>query len=395
MTTGPFLIPLNHLTILSTIAIAGGLYFFFAGFYQLSRKRLMLTASTSPIRSVAPGAVAISGEAAGPNTLPATISGRPCFLYHTTAWQQSENKRRWEKVAEETLHLPFFITDSTGQMLVEPLGADLDLTCAFREDYDTSSLSLNLREVPPRVSEFLSRHNLARGRALRIEERLIKPADALFVTGTLTENPGIHVHPVALRGDERREKTGDEKFAPALKGTDGSKSSNESNGRPDSSSGHAAAPQIVKLSSGELPGSAREMTQQGKIAAALNRAGITRPEAWAAAGVPYEAAAAENSSSAAVADRPNCRSQEAPLPEVRRHEPPFQNVRTIEDQARSSDFNLAPPLVMMKSANSPLVIASQRPKESRRAVILQSVIRVWGGAAATLLGLYTLLAGKL
>jgi len=33
-------IPINQLTVLSSVAIAGGLYFFFIGFRLLARKRL-------------------------------------------------------------------------------------------------------------------------------------------------------------------------------------------------------------------------------------------------------------------------------------------------------------------------------------------------------------------
>jgi len=193
-------ISINILTVLSSIAIAGGLYFFFAGFQLLARKRLLLTTPTSRIRSAALGLVEVTGAAAGPYTISAPITGKPCFLYHTAAWQQRDGKKQeWEKVADETLHLPFFIEDSTGQLLVEPLGADLDLHRDFREEYAASFFSSNLDDVPPRVSVFLSRHGIAPGRRLRIEERSIKPEDALFVAGTLTENPGVQVRPFSPR----------------------------------------------------------------------------------------------------------------------------------------------------------------------------------------------------
>src|SRR5664279_3558217 len=75
-------IPINLLTILSSVAIAGGLYFFFVGFRLLARKRLLLTTPTSKIRSAALGLVEVNGMAAGPYTMPAPITGKPCFLYH-------------------------------------------------------------------------------------------------------------------------------------------------------------------------------------------------------------------------------------------------------------------------------------------------------------------------
>ena len=87
-------IPINQLTVLSCVAIAGGLYFFFAGFRLLARKRLLLSTPTSRIRSAALGLVEVNGVVTGPYTIPAPITGQPCFLYQTTAWQQRRGQER-------------------------------------------------------------------------------------------------------------------------------------------------------------------------------------------------------------------------------------------------------------------------------------------------------------
>src|SRR5580700_4410815 len=95
--------------------MVGGLYFFCLGLGQVARKRLVLTIPRSKISSPSLGLVEVNGVAAGPYTMPAPITGKPCFLYHTTAWQRHDSgKQEWEKVADETLHLPFFIADSAG-----------------------------------------------------------------------------------------------------------------------------------------------------------------------------------------------------------------------------------------------------------------------------------------
>lgn len=353
-------IPINDLTILSSVAIAGGLYFFFFGFRLLDRKRLLLTTPTSKIRSAALGLVEVNGMAAGPYTMSAPITGKPCFLYHTTAWQQRDGKKEdWDKVADETLHLPFFIDDSTGQLLVEPLGADFDLHRDFREEYATSFFFSNLSSdedgIPPRVSVFLSRHGIAPARRLRIEERSIKPEDALFIAGTLTENPGVQVRSFSPRSD------------------------NSHNSAPNSSSEQLPAPQIIRLPNGSAPSSTQEMTQQAKIAAALSRAGITKPEAWSAAGVPYQALAVEENAPPA----PVFTTAKARPHEERQH----------EDQPKPSDFNLTPPVVLMKGENNPtFVISFRSQKEFVSALAWKSAAMVWGGAAITLLGLCTLLA---
>jgi hypothetical protein len=353
-------IPINELAILSLLAIAGGLYFFVFGFRLLARKRLLLTTPTSKIRSAAMGLVEVNGVAVGPYTMAAPITGKSCFLYHTTVWQQREGKNvEWDKIADETLHLPFFIDDSTGRLLVEPLGADLDLHRDFREEYTASFFSSNFSlgedGVPPRVSVFLSRHGIAPARRLRIEERSIKPEDALFIAGTLTENPGVQVRSFSPRSD------------------------NSHNSAPDNSSEQIPAPQIIKLPSGEAPSTTQEMSQQAKIAAALTRAGITKPEAWSAAGVPYQAIAVDESASPMPVSAPS---------EARPHE-----ARQHEDQPKPSDFNLTPPVVLMKGSNDPtFVISFRSQKEFASALAWKSAAMVWGGAAITLLGLYVLLA---
>ena len=347
-------IPINELAILSSLAIAGGLYFFVSGFRLLARKRLLLTTPTSKIRSAALGLVEVNGMAAGPYTMPAPITGKPCFLYHTTVWQQREGKNvEWDKIADETLHLPFFIDDSTGQLLVEPLGADLDLHRDFREEYTasffSSTFSLGEDGVPPRVSVFLSRHGIAPARRLRIEERSIKPEDALFIAGTLTGNPGVQVRSFSPRSD----------YA--------------GGSAPNNSAEQLPAPQVIKLANGEAPSTTQEMSQQAKIAAALNRAGITKPEAWSAAGVPFETIAVEENAPPAPVSAGNSARN--------------------GDQPKPSDFNLTPPVVLMKGANNPtFVISFRSQKEFVGALAWKSAAMVWGGAAITLLGLYVLLA---
>jgi hypothetical protein len=358
-------IPINGLTVLSSVALVGGLYFFFTGFRLLARKRLLLSTPTSKIRSAALGLVEVNGVVAGPYTIPAPITGQPCFLYHTTAWQQPGDKKgEWQKVADETLHLPFFIDDATGQLLIEPLGADLDLHRDFREEYGATFFS-SQADVPPRVSAFLLRHGIVPARRLRIEERSIKPQDLLFIAGTLTENPGVQVRPFSPLGDSPRD--------PA----------------PQPLAELFPSPQIVKLSGGVAPSSTREMTQQAKIAAALTRAGITKPEAWSAAGVPYQTVAVEENAPPAsvpayAEGRPN---------EVRPNGARPNGVRPNGNQAKPSNFNLSPPVVLMKGANNPtFVISFRSQKEFVSTLAWKSGAMIWGGAAIALLGLYMLWA---
>ncbi len=344
-------ITFDYLTLLSSVAIIGGLYFAFVGFQFLLRKRQVFSTPTSTIQNAALALVEINGRTAGPNTVPAPISGKACFLYRVIAWQRPDGKKIWQKAADETLHLPFFVDDTTGQMLIEPLGADLDLDRDVCEEFVTSIFSSS-DDVPLRVSAFLSRHNVANDRPLRIEEFLIKPDDSLFITGTVTENPGIEVRPREIR-------------AP-LNAT--------------SSPSRGKEPEVIKLYGGAPASSAKDMTQQGKIAAALMRAGITKPEAWSVAGVPFQAVAVEtNAPPDSLAGKMSALDQRGPNSDsLNGHNPP-------------SSFNLKPPVVLMKAdKDSTFVISCRSQKELIGSLGWKSVGMVWGGAAITALGLYML-----
>jgi hypothetical protein len=349
-----FYIPINYLAVLSSLGVVGGLYFFFLGFQLLARKRLLLSIPNSTILNAALGLVEINGRATGPNTMPAPVTGRPCFLYRTMAWHKPEGKSDWEKVTDETLHLPFFVDDTTGKMLIEPLGAELDLECDFQEEYDIS-LSFSSDDIPLRVKSFLARHNVSCDQSLRITEYVIKADDPLFIAGTIVENPGIELR-------AQRSETSHPNFA------------SETNAQ-------TTAPQVINLYGGPAAASASEMTQQGKIAAALTRAGITKPEAWSVAGVPYQSVALEQAAPPAAIPGGNQITERTP------DSPTLQN-----GSNDSFKLDLSPPVVLMKGANDAMFVISFRSlKEQLSSLAWKSAGMVWGGAMITVLGFYMLL----
>ncbi|MGA2964577.1 MAG: GIDE domain-containing protein [Terriglobales bacterium] len=385
---------ITHPTILASVATASGLCSFFAGFHLLGRKRLVFSTPTSDIRGAALGPVEVNGVARGPYTTTAPIIGEPCFLYRTTVWQQREGKKqKWEQVADETLHLPFFIEDSTGQVLIDPVGAEIDLHSDFREEYDAAFFApdfspphpstSNQDEIRSRIHTFLTRHGIVPGRRLRIEERLVKPADALFVAGTLTENPGVPVRPLSSPGDSPDNDSPD--------------NDSRSDLAPHEVSIPLPAPEIIRLSSGAVPTATREMSQQAKIAAALNRAGAANGGVMSAAAIPNHNLAVEENEPAVPVFAHDLghdfgHNEESPC-ETRSKQARSNNAGPIEDQPVRSDYNLAPPVVLMKGANHPrFVISFRNHKERAGALAWKSAVMVWGGAAITLFALYLLWA---
>ena len=351
MTVSLLFIPLpNELMLLSAVAIAGGLYFFTRGFRLLARKRVFLSTPTSKILSASLGLVEVSGLATGPYSLTAPVTGSPCFLYRTIAWRQREEGKthEWKKVAEETLNVFFFLDDGTGQLLVNPAAAELDLHCDFRQTYDQTWIS----RLPDRAITFLDRHGVAPGGDhFRIEEWTIRPNNPLFIVGTLVENPGIG--------------------PPLPQAVDTSNSVAADSGSPHQrTSGSREVVRLSKPGPSSVPG---DTTQQATIAAALYKAGITNPVAWEAAG---------------VLDR-----------DVTIEEPPRVSEVSVNNRDESPrpdqrpGANLTPPIVLMKGENNPTFLISWRSQhEVVRSLAWKSTAMIWLGAALALLGTYVLLA---
>src|SRR5947209_16568 len=161
---------------------------------MLQRKRLILNTPSSKIRSAAMGLVEISGLATGPYTMPAPVTGVPCYYYRTMAWrwEQRGKSSEWVKVADESQHVGFYLDDNTGKVLVNPDGAEMEIHRDFHEEYNGSFFSSSV-DVPANIAAFLARYSVATDKKLKIEEYCIKPKNSLFILGTLAENPGLQV----------------------------------------------------------------------------------------------------------------------------------------------------------------------------------------------------------
>jgi len=332
-----FALPIIELSAFAIVGIAVGLYLFVVGFRLLARKHLIADTPTSRIASASMGLVEVNGRVDGPYTIPGTITGNSCFLCRAVAWQQGESRRQneWDKIAEENQRVPFFVDDGTGQLLVDARGAELDLARDYRGEFDASPLSFT--GLPDQVSSFLARNGVTASRRIRIEEWTIKPNESLFIVGTVAENiaaPATGSEPFA-----------EEKFAPA--------------------------PEVIRLSPEVSPACSADMTQQGKIAAALTKAGIRKPEAWAAAGISTETAVRNTQ----------------PLRQIR-----VSGQDTCETEQRRGSFNLASPVVLRKGENNPTFLISWKSRQDViRSLTWKSITMVFGGGGLMLMAIYVLL----
>jgi E3 Ubiquitin ligase len=176
----------------SVAGIALGLFLFLNGFRMLRYKRLILDTPLSKIHSASIGVVEVMGTPIGPHTLAAPVTGDPCFYYRVQAWQWTETDNGkshvWKSVLDESSYIPFFLEDSTGRVLIDSQGAEMDVHRNFSDQIEASFFNTG-DLVPPNVRNFLALRGLVPYEKIKIEERIIQPGFPLFVFGTLGENP--------------------------------------------------------------------------------------------------------------------------------------------------------------------------------------------------------------
>lgn len=363
-----------------TVGFCAGIGLFFYGFRLLQRRRLILDTPFSKIRSASMGMVEVSGLAVGPYNMIAPISARPCYYYRTLVWEYKQDGRnkKWVKVAGECMHVPFFVDDNTGRLLVDPRGADLDLHRDFQEEFNGSFFS-NRDDAPGNVNSFLSRHGVVTSNRIKVEEYCIKPKNSLFILGTLAENPGIEVTPRPVRDAEAISSFSRQGFSFSI-----NLFSFNTNEREDDflsaspaqalATQYESRPQIT----GRLPISGPAKTQalpQQKVADALLRAGISNPAAWAAAGVTSGGMGVpviEDPSVLHASNGAGAPSSGQPSSAV-----------------QAGDFDPHPPVALMKGTNNRTFLISWRSqKEIARSLGWKCTLMIWGGPALALLSLY-------
>lgn len=374
------------LLIFCVIGFCAGIALFFYGFRLLQRRRLILDTPFSKIRSASMGMVEVSGQAVGPYSMVAPITARPCYYFRTLVWEwkQSGKNKNWVKVAGECMHLPFFVDDNTGRVLVDPRGADLELHRDFQQEFCDSFFTTK-EPAPANVRNFLARHGIATSNKIKVEEYCIKPKNSLFILGTLGDNPGLEVSPQPVRDTEPIHSISTHGFSLSFNSLSFSTRGSDADFDIGSLSERLAMPsearlEVIRLSPESAPAKASDMTQQQKIAAALRNAAISNPAAWAVAGVSAPGVTAGgvqilSDPATALPDDGSKGSASAATPE--------------------NGFDPHPPVVLMKGTNNPTFLISWRSQqEVARALGWKCMLMIWGGPALALVSLYFFLGIK-
>jgi hypothetical protein len=366
------------------IGFCAGIGLFFYGFRLLLRRRLILDTPLSKIRSAAMGMVEISGQAVGPYTMIAPLTERPCYYYRTLVWEYKQHgkNKQWVKVVGECMHVPFFVDDNTGRLLIDPRGADLDLHRDFQEEFCDSLFTIK-DPAPDNVHRFLSRHGIVTDNKIKVEEYCIKPKNSLFILGTLGDNPGIEVGSPPVQDFEAASAFSAGKFSLSLNPLSFSVFSSAVSEAAVFDAG--ARSSSAKFATRILPqphplcrplasaGDPLPRAPSEKVAEALRKAGITSPAAWAAAGLGNAGVQVMGAVSGALAGT-------------------VSSGGPGKAAGNLNGFDQHPAVVLKKGTNNKTFLISWRSqREVARALGWKCTLMIWGGPSLALLSLYLFL----
>lgn len=171
--------------LLATLAAAAPIALFFA-VRDLARARLIEDTPTIKIRAVHQGYAEIEGHALAHETpLKAPLSGLPCVWYRYQVQQKVRDTRgreRWQTVDYGASDAVFRLADNTGELTVDPAGADVYPQHRDRWHGDHGRLHLQAA-LAARLSQPLA--------AYRYTEERINERDPVYALG-LVKNARHH-----------------------------------------------------------------------------------------------------------------------------------------------------------------------------------------------------------
>ena len=278
------------------------------------------------------------------------------------AWQlkYSGKNQQWKKVADESLYVPFFVEDATGDALVDPQGAELDIHRNFHDELGDSFFSTS-GMMPKNVSAFLLRYGLLGTEKIRLEEYCIKPSDPLFILGTLCQNtaatrwtPSVHI---AALGSSFKSRL-------SLFGPTGSS---------------------IFRALGWAPG----------LTVPLEK---TQPQQPAPASAHWSSVSLEDEAMHAMAAHSHRQASAVASPAAAETAPSVATAETAPPESdpapdnTAAGFNMHPPAAIAKGANHDLFMISWRSqREVVQSLAWKSALCIWGGPTLTLACVYFLI----
>lgn len=102
------------------------LFLLWRGLAAIQLKRMIENTPVSRIRSLATGMVEVCGRAERCYALVTPVTQIPCIYYRLRRYRREGRDKEWRLSSQSSSGLhPFWVTDDTGKVLVDPLSADL------------------------------------------------------------------------------------------------------------------------------------------------------------------------------------------------------------------------------------------------------------------------------
>ena len=159
------------------------------------KKTLIENIPTSKIRSLAMGLVEIHGNVKPFNnqTLKSPFSNKDCVLYEykIEEYRTSDKHSHWVTRRRGIESVPFYLQDNTGQVLVDPKGAQIDIP---RQVQLESGFG---RDPPKQVLRYLEVEQISYenlfgiNKRMRFTESFVIPNQSLYIMGTADDNPYV------------------------------------------------------------------------------------------------------------------------------------------------------------------------------------------------------------
>lgn len=187
------------------ILLGIGGFLFAGGFKWWNQRNLIRDTPMSKVRGIAMGPIEVHGKVipAQKKILKSPFSNKDCVYYKYTIeeYRRQGKSSSWVQVKGGEQHSFFFIEDETGGVLVDPLGATIEIPADGKYNSNFG------RDPPKQVKSFLQTQGIGfeglfgANKKMRYTEYFIAPGDELYVIGRAGKNPHIE-EGSAVRGTD-------------------------------------------------------------------------------------------------------------------------------------------------------------------------------------------------
>lgn len=134
----------------------------------------------SKIRGLAMGLNKIIGTVrSGERTLVTPFSGKKC-IYYNLRFQTSSGKIK--TIKEVTNHVPFFIKDESGKIILDPNGAEFDMRNSVKKRVKPNIIG-------GKIKDLIEKYEIKYQSEMTMLENHISPNSKLLIIGSVKDNP--------------------------------------------------------------------------------------------------------------------------------------------------------------------------------------------------------------